>query len=111
MEEIKSNSYGVTRARRFTAERAWGALDIAEMEGITVRLHWTDAPYQWHMNDGDEVFTVLDGRVDMHVRKAEGDEVVTLEEGDVFYSGVGCEHFAHPQGVARILVVERKGSV
>lgn len=103
--------YRVTRASTFTAERAWGATDIAEMNGITLRLHWTDAPYRWHVNDGDEVFAVLDGHVDMHVRRADGVDVVALEVGDVFYAGVGCEHVAHPRGVARILVVEKKGSV
>lgn len=106
-----SRMYRVTRASTFTAERAWGATDIAEMGGITVRVHWTDAPYKWHVNDGDEVFAVLDGRVDMHVRGTAGVEVVRLEVGDVFYAGVGCEHVAHPQGTARILVVEKKGSV
>ncbi|MEH4489456.1 cupin, partial [Klebsiella pneumoniae] len=25
--------------------------------------------------------------------------------------GVGCEHVAHPQGAARILVIEKEGSV
>jgi len=34
----------------------------------TVRLHWTDQPYKWHINDGEEVFVVLDGAVDMHTR-------------------------------------------
>lgn len=32
-------------AREFTADRAWGA------------------PYVWHVNDGTEVFAVLDGAV------------------------------------------------
>lgn len=111
MEATDSKTYRVTRACNFTAERAWGSTDIAEMNGITVRLHWTDAPYKWHVNDGDEVFAVLDGRVDMHVRRADAVAVVTLEVGDVFYAGVGCEHVAHPQGAARILVVEKEGSV
>jgi hypothetical protein len=31
-------------AREFTADRAWGAQDVAEIDGVTVRLHWTDAP-------------------------------------------------------------------
>jgi hypothetical protein len=38
-------------------------------------------------------------------------KMATLETGDVFFAGVGCEHVAHPVGVARILVVEREGSV
>ena len=45
--------------RDFVAAKAWDALPIAEIEGTTVRLHWTDRPYVWHVNDGAEVFVVL----------------------------------------------------
>ncbi|MGU4703701.1 cupin, partial [Burkholderia cepacia] len=44
----------IIRSAAFTADRAWGALDIANLNGITVRLHWTDQPYRWHVNDGEE---------------------------------------------------------
>ena len=59
----------IIRSKTFTAERAWGALDIANMNGITTRLHWTDQSYKWHVNDGEEVFVVLDGQVLMHYRE------------------------------------------
>jgi len=72
----------VIRSKDFTATRAWEADDIANMDGTTVRLHWTDQPNKWHVNDGEEVF-----------------------------AGVGCGHVAHPCGEARILVIEREGSV
>ena len=101
----------IIRSKHFTASRAWGALDIANTGGITTRLHWTDQPYKWHVNDGEEVFAVLDGVVDMHYREAGEEKFVRLETGDVFFAGIGCEHVAHPQGEARILVVEREGSV
>jgi mannose-6-phosphate isomerase-like protein (cupin superfamily) len=101
----------VIRSREFTAGRAWGALDIASIDGASVRLHWTDQPYQWHVNDGAEVFAVLDGTVDMHYREAQAEKVVALAAGDVFFAGAGCEHVAHPRGAARILVIEREGSV
>ncbi|WP_097459043.1 cupin domain-containing protein [Mangrovitalea sediminis] len=101
----------VIRGREFVADRAWGALDIANMAGTTVRLHWTDQPYRWHINDGEEVFAVLDGIVDMHYREEGAEKVVTLRSGDVFFAGVGCEHVAHPRGEARVLVVEKDGSV
>jgi mannose-6-phosphate isomerase-like protein (cupin superfamily) len=101
----------VIRSKEFTAPRAWGADDIANMGGTTTRLHWTDQPYKWHVNDGEEVFAVLDGTVDMHYRECGVEHVVTLSVGDVFFAGVGCEHVAHPRGQARILVVEREGSV
>jgi hypothetical protein len=47
----------------------------------------------------------------MHYREQGIEHVVTLQTGDVFFAGVGCEHVAHPRGEARILVVEREGSV
>ena len=101
----------VIRGKAFTASDAWGATDIANMDGITTRLHWTNKPYKWHVNDGVEVFVVLDGTVDMHYRISGAEHVVILEVGDIFFADVGCEHVAHPRGEARILVVERAGSI
>ncbi len=102
----------VFRGSTFTAERPWGAVTIANMGGVTTRLHWTDQPYIWHVNDGEEVFAVLAGRVEMRFRDAAGAEQRTLlETGDVFFAGVGTEHVTHPLGEARVLVVEREGSL
>ena len=100
----------VVRSREFTGKQAWAALDIANINGTTARLHWTDQPYRWHVNDGEEVFAVLDGTVDMHYREGGAEKVVTLRPGDIFFAEAGCEHVAHPRGEARILVVEREGS-
>ncbi|QJI28084.1 cupin [Pseudomonas sp. ADAK18] len=101
----------IIRSKDFTGSRAWEALDIASMNGITTRLHWTDQPYRWHVNDGEEVFVVLDGQVQMHYREKGEEQIVLLEVGDIFYASVGTEHVAHPLGVARVLVVESEGSV
>lgn len=100
----------IVRSREFVADRAWGSVEIANMGGITTRLHWTDQPYRWHTNDGDEVFAVLDGRVEMHYREDGVERTTMLEAGDVFYASPGTEHVAHPVGEARILVVEKEGS-
>lgn len=101
----------IINSKDFTADRPWGAIAIATMNGITTRLHWTDQPYQWHINDGEEVFVVLDGTVDMHYKEAGAVQVVRLQPGDIAYACVGTEHVAHPIGEARILVVEKEGSV
>jgi mannose-6-phosphate isomerase-like protein (cupin superfamily) len=100
-----------TDTRRFTAGRAWGARDLAEIEGATVRLHWTDQPYKWHVNDGTEVFVVLDGAVEMLYRESGAAKAVRLDPGDMFVAEAGDEHLASPIGEARILIIERKGSV
>jgi mannose-6-phosphate isomerase-like protein (cupin superfamily) len=100
----------IIHSKNFTAERAWGALDIANMNGISTRLHWTDQPYHWHVNDGEEVFVVLDGQVNMHYREDGLESVCLLQVGDIFHASIGTEHVAHPLGVARILVIETAGS-
>lgn len=101
----------VIRSKEFKAEHAWGAKDIANMNGITTRLHWTDQPYKWHVNDGEEVFVVLDGQVEMHYIESDEEESIVLESGDIFFATVGTEHVAHPIGEARVLVVESESSV
>ncbi|MEH6630123.1 MAG: cupin [Halopseudomonas aestusnigri] len=95
----------------YTGTKAWDALDIAEIEGATVRLHWTDQPYKWHQNDGDEVFVVLDGKVKMFYKNEGIEHHQVMEPGDIFHAGNGDEHVAHPIGVVRVLVIEKKGSI
>jgi mannose-6-phosphate isomerase-like protein (cupin superfamily) len=101
----------VFRPTEYTADRAWGAVDIERLADATVRLHWTDQPYAWHVNEGPEVFVVVDGIVDMHVRGVSGEFCCRLNKGDIFHAEEGDEHRAKPVGAARILVVERAGSV
>ena len=101
----------IIKSREFTAAQAWGAKDITNMNGITTRLHWTDQPYQWHTNDGEEVFVVLDGVVKMFYRENGSEHSVLLSSGDIFYATNGTEHVAHPKGEARVLVVESEGSI
>jgi len=101
----------IVRAADFTGASAWDADAIATIDGATVRLHWTDQPYIWHVNDGQEVFAVLDGAFDMHVRSDGRETVHRLEVGDIFYADIGTEHVAHPIGPSRVLVIERAGSV
>ncbi len=97
--------------REFTGKKAWDAVPIANMNGITTRLHWTDTAYKWHVNDGDEVFVVLDGTVGMHYRDSAGEHVRRMHSGDIFHASAGTEHIADPVGEARVLVVEKEGSV
>jgi mannose-6-phosphate isomerase-like protein (cupin superfamily) len=100
----------IIRSKEFTANRPWGALDIANMNGITTRLHWTDQAYKWHVNEGEEIFVVVDGRVEMRYRENGQEHSTVLEAGDIFYASIGTEHVAYPDGQARILVIEKEGS-
>ncbi len=95
----------------FKATRAWDALDIARIDGTSVRLHWTDRPYRWHVNDGAEVFVVIAGEVEMHYRQHGQEKSARMKAGDIFLAEEGEAHFAEPIGEARILVIEREGSI
>ena len=101
----------IIKTKDFTAQKSWGALDIANMNGITIRLHWTKEPYKWHVNDGEEVFVVLDGKVEMFYKENKKEVSTILNTGDIFYASIGTEHVAHPIGEARILVIEKEGSI
>lgn len=97
----------ILRGATYTADRAWGSTVVATFGGIEASLHWTDAGYPWHANDGDELFVVLAGTVDMHWRHAGGaEQVATLAAGDLWSGGAGIEHRAVPRGEARVLVME-----
>ncbi|MEU3844739.1 hypothetical protein AB0E88_32510 [Streptomyces sp. NPDC028635] len=98
-------------AAEYTADRPWDAVGLAELDTATVRLHWTDQPYVWHVNDDPEVFVVLDGAVDMHYREDGVERVERLTPGRVCLVEPGDAHVARPKPQARVLVVERKGSV
>lgn len=101
----------IINAAEFVGTRPWDALDLVRIDQATVRLHWTDSPYRWHFNDGNEVFVVVDGVVDMHVRADGVEGVHVLRPGRVFVARPGDEHLACPRGAARVLVVERVGSL
>ena len=53
----------------------------------------------------------MDGRVRMHWREHGVEHSAVLEAGDMFHAQTGTEHRAEPLGVARILVIEREGSM
>ncbi|WP_340151027.1 cupin domain-containing protein [uncultured Sneathiella sp.] len=99
------------RPTEFEGEDAWDAFDIEKIPNATVRLHWTDQPYIWHVNDGPEIFVLLDGKVDMHVREDGQEKILPLSPGDIFHAEAGDEHKAVPITPARILVIETEGSI
>ncbi|PHQ70179.1 MAG: cupin [Sneathiella sp.] len=101
----------VIKTTDFTGGKAWDALDIEKIANASIRLHWTDEPYIWHINDGPEVFVVLDGVVEMHSRQGGLETSITLTVGDIFHAESGDEHKAVPIGIARILVIESDGSI
>lgn len=96
------------QAGQFRSEVAWRGPNLARLADAVVKLRWTDQPFRWHANRGQEIFLVISGDVDMHVRSAAGahEEVIRLSAGDLLHIEEGEQHVARPRGEARILVIE-----
>ena len=110
MAAVPAPGSRVVRGREFRPRRAWDAVELMQLGGVSARLLWTNKPHDWRVNDANEVFVVIDGLVDMHYRCDGSERFVTLGAGDVFVAAAGCEHIARPRGEARVLVVERVAS-
>ena len=95
----------VTDGRTFRSDEAWGSRLLTQIAGAEAHLMWTDRPYRWHVNRSNELFMVLDGRVEMKVRSDGEERSHWLQAGDMMTINAGEEHVAHPDGEARILVV------
>lgn len=94
--------------RALTGPTDWSGPTYSGFGDASVKLRWIKDAYRWHRNDGPEIFLVLDGTVDMHVRSGDGQSVVQrLSAGKMIFIEGGEEHIAYPCGEARILVVER----
>ena len=102
--------------QKFDAADLTGPVDWSgptmSIGNAAAKLRWINTPFRWHRNTGPELFLVLDGTVDMHVRSGPSAEaeVVALAPGQMILIEDGEEHVAHPNGEARILVVEQGDS-
>ncbi len=54
---------------------------------------------------------LLEGAVTMHYRRNGREHRQAMRPGDICHAEPGDEHVAPPDGPARILVIEKKGSV
>lgn len=93
---------------QLTGPTDWAGPTYTGFGEAAVKLRWIKDAYEWHRNDGAEVFLVLGGEVDMHLRRT-GEEAIVerLRPGQMLLIEDGEEHIAYPLGEARVLVVER----
>lgn len=99
-------------AAKLSGPDDWSGPTMTGIGNAVAKLRWINTPFRWHRNTGGELFLVLDGEVDMHVRAGPDAPVgiVRLEPGQMLLIEDGEEHVAYPHGEARILVVEQADS-
>lgn len=84
---------------------------VARVNDYDVRIAHTRGEHVWHVHDDtDEFFLCLDGRFDIALRDADGNErTVSLKSGDVFVVPRGTEHRPSSPGGA-VLMFEPTGT-
>ncbi|MFI6581153.1 cupin domain-containing protein [Embleya sp. NPDC050493] len=94
-----------------TFEDVYSPRIVARMNDYDVRIAHTLGEHVWHVHeDTDEFFLVLDGRFDIALREADGDEhTVVLRKGDTFVVPKGTEHKPSSPG-GSILMFEPTGT-
>ncbi len=86
----------------------WSPRIVGELNGQHVKLVKIRGEFIWHHHDAeDELFLVIHGRLDMHLR----DRVVTIREGEFFIVPRGVEHKPVAEAEAHILLFEPAGTL
>jgi mannose-6-phosphate isomerase-like protein (cupin superfamily) len=86
----------------------WAPRILARVNDWKVVVVKVAGEFVWHTHrDTDELFLVLDGELDLHVREADGSaRVVSLGTHDTFVVPRGVEHRPVSGGGARLLLIE-----
>ncbi|MHC5113824.1 MAG: cupin domain-containing protein [Planctomycetota bacterium] len=84
-------------------EETWVPKVVASLNGQLVKVVRFEGEYVWHHHDAeDEMFLVLEGRVDIHRR----DGVIELGPGELYVVPRGVEHKPVAHGEAHVVLFE-----
>jgi mannose-6-phosphate isomerase-like protein (cupin superfamily) len=88
-----------------TFDATWVPKVVAELNGQYVKVVKFEGEYVWHHHaEEDELFLVLDGEIDIHLR----DGVVHLGPGELAVVPRGVEHKPVASKLARVVLFEPK---
>ncbi|HEX7717375.1 MAG TPA: cupin domain-containing protein [Marmoricola sp.] len=89
-------------------DELWSPRILARVNDWKVLVVKVAGEFVWHAHaDTDELFVVLEGELDLHLRAADGSgRVVTLGEHDTFVVPRGVEHRPVSERGARLMLME-----
>jgi mannose-6-phosphate isomerase-like protein (cupin superfamily) len=85
-------------------DEPWKPVDVVTVNDAVIRMAKIHGEFPWHHHDEDELFLCWQGRF---VLEQEGDEGLTLEQGQVYVVPRGVEHRPVAPEPAVILMIER----
>lgn len=93
-------------------EDTWSPHILTRVNDWDVRLAKLQGSYVWHTHeDADELFVVLEGELEIHVRESAVESVVRLGRHDVFAVPRGTEHCPVSTGGATVMLFEPTGTL
>ncbi|GAG86328.1 unnamed protein product, partial [marine sediment metagenome] len=86
----------------------WSPRIIARMNDYHLKLAKIHGEFVWHSHpETDEVFIIIKGSMNIHLR----DEIVRLNEGEMYVVPKGVEHKPTAEHECHILLVEPAGTL
>ncbi|MEI7058879.1 cupin domain-containing protein [Nocardioides sp. CCNWLW239] len=93
-------------------QERWSPRILTQVNDYDVRLAKVEGSFVWHAHpDTDELFIVLEGRLDIHLRESGEETTVHLAQHDVFVVPRGIEHCPESAGGATVMLLEPTGTL
>ncbi|WP_433330294.1 cupin domain-containing protein [Spirillospora sp. CA-294931] len=93
-------------------EALWSPHIVSQVNDYDVRIARVAGEHVWHAHDDtDEFFLVLDGELEIALRRNGGEDAVVLPRGSVFVVPRGMEHRPSSRDGASILAFEPTGTL
>lgn len=86
----------------------WTPKIVAACNGQHVKIARIEGSFVWHKHEVDELFLVIKGSIALHLPN---DEVVHLNEGEIYVVPAGVEHKPVAEHEAQILMIEPEGTL
>lgn len=88
----------------------WDPRVVAEANGQEIMVVLFEGAFPFHVHeDADDVFLVLDGRIEVDLEEPTGPRTVPLEPGELMVVPAGVRHRPRAEAEARVLLMEPKG--
>lgn len=88
----------------------WRGFQFLGFEHATIKFRRIESSFDWHENEGQELFMVLDGELQMFVRESGNtdESVVPMAAGDIMLLEEGDSHVARPNGSVKVMFIENE---
>ncbi|MGZ4475672.1 MAG: cupin domain-containing protein [Nocardioides sp.] len=93
-------------------DELWSPRLLAQVNDHDLKLAKIQGSYVWHSHpDSDELFLVVDGSLEIHLRTGDSEPVVTLGPHDLYVVPKGIEHCPVSETGASVLLIELAGTL